>query len=176
LNRVVGQLLEFSRPVSIVARPVQLERWLADALALVEPQVRARGIRVQTDLRLSPGQALVDPDRLNQVLLNLLLNAVEAMEPGGTLTVGLEETGGGQLEIRVSDTGCGIRPEDMAHIFEPYFTTRANGTGLGLAIAHNITEAMGGAVSAVSTPGRGTTFTVTVPLSAAGRERLRGEE
>ena len=111
----------------------------------------------------------LDPDRLSQVLLNLLLNGVEAMAPGGVLAISAGETADGRsLEIRVSDTGCGIRPEDLPQVFEPYFTTKPSGTGLGLAIAHNVVEAMGGDLGVVSRPGSGATFTLRLPLVKTG--------
>jgi signal transduction histidine kinase len=107
----------------------------------------------------------LDGDRLNQVLLNLFLNGIEAMGRGGVLTVqAAQASDASRLEIRVSDTGTGIRPEDLAHIFEPYFTTKPSGTGLGLAIAYNIVEAMGGEITVQSTPGAGTTFTLKLPI------------
>ena len=168
LNRVVGQLLEFSRPVSILPRPVQPQRLIADIAKLVEAQTRAKGVAIAVRHRAGLPEVLLDADRLNQVLLNLFLNGIEAMEPGGVLTVQVEEGADARrLEIQVSDTGAGIRPEDLAHIFEPYFTTRPNGTGLGLAIAHNIIEAMGGEIAVQSAPGAGTTFTIKLPAPPA---------
>jgi two-component system sensor histidine kinase HydH len=165
LNRVVGQLLEFSRPVSLLPRPVRLERLLADIVQLVEPQARAKGVTLAARHPPDMPEVRLDSDRLNQVLLNLVLNGVEAMDRGGVLTVQAEAAAEARrLEIRVSDTGRGIRPEDQPHVFEPYFTTKPSGTGLGLAIAHNIVEAMGGEISVQSAPGAGTTFTLKIPV------------
>jgi two-component system sensor histidine kinase HydH len=165
LNRVVGQLQEFSRPVSILPRPVRLDRLIADIVKLVESQARAKGVTVAIEHRPGMPEVLLDADRLNQVLLNLFLNGIEAMDRGGVLTVRVDEAADSRrLEIRVSDTGCGIRPEDLSHIFEPYFTTKPSGTGLGLAIAHNIIEAMGAEFAVQSVPGAGTTFTLKVPV------------
>jgi two-component system sensor histidine kinase HydH len=173
LNRVVGQLLEFSRPVSILARPVRLDRLIADLVKLVETQARKEGIVIAIENRADTPEAVVDADRLNQVLLNLFLNGIEAMERGGVLTVHVDEAADARrLEIRVSDTGGGIRPEDLPHIFEPYFTTKPQGTGLGLAIAHNIVAAMGAEIAVQSTLGVGTTFTLKVPLRARRLEDL----
>lgn len=166
LNRVVGQLLEFARPVGLTPRPVGLAALIADSLKLAEAQVRAKEIKVTVENRSRVEQVTVDADRLSQVLLNLYLNAVEAMAPGGSLGVvvgDLEETDG--VFIRVADTGGGIRAEDLSQVFDPYFTTKPTGTGLGLAIVHNIIEAMGGEVAVESRPGRGTTFTLNVPCA-----------
>ena len=165
LNRVVGQLQEFSRPVSILPRPVRLDRLIADIVKLVESQARAKGVTVAIEHRPGMPEVRLDADRLNQVLLNLFLNGIEAMDRGGVLTVRVDEAADSRrLEIRVSDTGCGIRPEDLSHIFEPYFTTKPSGTGLGLAIAHNILEAMGAEIAVQSVLGAGTTFTLKVPV------------
>ncbi len=151
LNRVVSQLLEFSRPISVLPRPVRLSRLIGDAVKLIEPQAREKAVTVQTDLPAGAEEVRLDPDRLSQVLLNLLLNALEAMAPGGLLTVSAGETADGRrLAIRVSDTGGGIRPEDLSHVFEPYFTTKPSGTG--------------GDIGVVSRPGAGTTFTLRLPL------------
>jgi two-component system, NtrC family, sensor histidine kinase HydH len=168
LNRVVGQLLEFSRPVDILPRPVRPERLIADIAKLVEPQARAKGVSIAVENPSDMPEVLLDADRLHQVLLNLFLNGIEAMDRGGVLTVQVAEAAEGRrLEIRVSDTGSGIRPEDLPHIFEPYYTTKPGGTGLGLAIAHNIIEAMAGEIGAQSSPGAGTTFTLKIPVPAA---------
>ena len=108
---------------------------------------------------------LVDPDRINQVLLNLYLNAIESMGVGGKLGVSaacINE--GNSIEIQVSDTGCGIEIDDLSKIFDPYFTTKTSGTGLGLAIAHNIVEAMGGTIKVESQPETGTAFTLVIPI------------
>jgi two-component system sensor histidine kinase HydH len=165
LNRVVSQLLEFSRPVNILPRPVRPDRLLADIAKLVEPQAQAKGVTVAVRHPADMPDVLLDGDRLNQVLLNLFLNGIEAMDRGGVLTVRVAEaSNASRLEIRVSDTGTGIRPEDLAHIFEPYFTTKPGGTGLGLAIAHNIIEAMGGEITVQSTPDTGTTFILKLPV------------
>ena len=107
-----------------------------------------------------------DPNRLEQVLLNVVKNSIEAMENGGELKVGISsDDDGRQFSITVSDTGCGISPENFSQIFDPYFTTKSSGTGLGLAIVHNIIEAMGGRIKVKSDPGKGTAFNVTIPFS-----------
>lgn len=173
VNRVIGQLLEFARPVALSRSPVDLEGLLTESVKQVERQVSEKGCRIRT--RIDGGLAAVsaDPDRLRQVLLNLYLNALEAMEEGGTLGVSAERAGDGSVRIRVSDTGHGIEADQLPHIFDPYFTTKASGTGLGLAIAHNILEAHGGTITVDSEPGRGTRVSLVLPEPdrSAGKER-----
>jgi signal transduction histidine kinase len=110
-----------------------------------------------------------DEYELHQAFVNLLLNALEAMGKGGTLSVSTEakqaDAKQDQLEIRIGDTGEGILPEHMDHVFEPFFTTKASGTGLGLAVTQRIIQEHGGSISVRSQPGRGTTFAVTLPLA-----------
>jgi two-component system sensor histidine kinase HydH len=99
---------------------------------------------------------------LSQCLLNLYLNALQAMETGGSLTVASEAIDDEHVRIQVVDTGSGIAAEDVDRIFDPYFTTKAKGTGLGLAIVHKIIEAHGGHIQVESTPGKGTRFGLTL--------------
>ncbi len=166
LNRVVGQLLEFARPVPLSPKLTSLKDLVDNSLRLIEQKAIGKKITVKTLNSAKIDEAVIDPDRINQVLLNLYLNAIESMEPGGEL--GVELSAGDKdhrIEIRVSDTGCGIPAEHLSRIFDPYFTTKSAGTGLGLAIAHNIMEAMGGKMNVSSRPGKGTTFCLTIPIS-----------
>ena len=166
LNRVVGQLLEFARPISMKTRRISLQTLLKDSVKLIEDRAVEKNISVHTQCSVPVDEAWGDPDRINQILLNLYLNAIEAMESGGELKVGFASDGDGrQLIITVSDTGCGINPENLSQIFDPYFTTKSSGTGLGLAIAHNVLEAMGGSIKVESKPEMGTTFKITIPFS-----------
>jgi signal transduction histidine kinase len=111
--------------------------------------------------------AQVDRERMEQALTNLVLNAVEAMLTGGTLSLGLAASDR-WLTITVSDTGPGIPPEIQRRIFEPFFTTKARGTGLGLAVARRVIEEHGGTITLVSETGKGATFTIKLPLPAEG--------
>lgn len=165
LNRVVSQLLEFARPVTVSPKAASFKTLLQDSLKLIERQAQDKQITINTRNSAHIDVVKIDPDRINQVLLNLYLNAIEAMAPGGQLQIevsGSEANSG--LKIRVADTGHGIAGEDLSKIFDPYFTTKSSGTGLGLAIAHNIVEAMGGTIEVNSEAGKGTTFTLTLPI------------
>ncbi len=165
LNRVVGQLLEFARPVPVSPKLTSLRELVEDSVRLIERKAKEKQITIKTLNSAKVDQAVLDPDRINQVLLNLYLNAIESMDPGGEL--GVQLSAGEvdhRIEIRVTDTGCGIPGEHLSRIFDPYFTTKSTGTGLGLAIAHNIMEAMGGKINISSRPGEGTTITLTLPI------------
>ena len=166
LNRVVGQLLEFARPISIKPRRISLQALLKDSIKLIEDRAAEKNISIQTRYGVQIDEGWGDPDRINQILLNLYLNAIDAMDSGGELKVRLSSDADGRhFSITVSDTGCGIRAEDLSQIFDPYFTTKSSGTGLGLAIAHNVVEAMGGRIKVKSDPGKGTTFRITLPFA-----------
>ncbi len=165
LNRVVSQLLEFARPVKISPLATSLPRLIEDSLKLVQQKAQHKQITISNSTASAEKEVHLDPDRINQVLLNLYLNAIESMNAGGELGVktGVREDGK-SIEIQVSDTGCGIDQDDLTKIFDPYYTTKTSGTGLGLAIAHNIIEAMGGSISVASQLGRGTTFRLVFPI------------
>jgi two-component system sensor histidine kinase HydH len=165
LNRVVGQLLEFARPISIKPKTISLEDLLNDAVRLIKERAAEKNITVNTRNTTQINTAWGDPDRINQILLNLFLNAIDAMENGGELDVEISSDDSREICISVSDTGCGISPQDIPRVFDPYFTTKSTGTGLGLAIAHNIAEVMGGRISVESPQDRGTIFRVFFPNS-----------
>jgi len=171
LNRVVGQLLEFARPVSIVKKWAPLMALVDDSLKLVEQRARDRNIHVARSVSPESLQGWFDPDRIHQVLLNLYLNAMEAMGNDGELRVAATRSADSRaLIIRVSDTGPGIDPENLTHIFDPYYTTKPSGTGLGLAIVHNIVEAHQGHIIPDSRPGKGTAMTLYLPIPGAARK------
>jgi two-component system sensor histidine kinase HydH len=165
LNRVITQLLEFARPPVIQKKQASLQSLIQHSLKMIERQASVKEIQVLSHLPSGVKEVALDPDGINQVLLNLYLNAVEAMDPGGTLSVSLSmDEGSPWVKIKVSDTGTGISKEDLEHVFDPYFTTKQTGTGLGLAIVHKIIEAHGGEVKAESEIGRGTSVTVLLPV------------
>ena len=170
LNRVVGQLLEFARPVPVKPKTVSLQVLLDDSIKLVSDRAAEKGISIRIQNSALTDEVQIDPDRLNQVLLNLYLNAIDSMESGGDLKVEISSDGKDRnVVIKVSDTGKGINRENLGKIFEPYFTTKSTGTGLGLAIAHNIIEAMGGKITVESEKEAGTIFTVALPNMEANK-------
>jgi two-component system, NtrC family, sensor histidine kinase HydH len=163
LNRVITELLEFSRPMELKRKATDLAGLARHVLRTVEGQAREKGITVKADL--SPGfpEAFIDSDRMTQVFLNLFLNALAAMDRGGVLSVNVTRHDEGSLRVSVTDTGAGIRKGDIGRVFDPYYTTKPSGTGLGLAIVHRIVEAHGGEIRLESEPGKGTTFTILLP-------------
>ncbi|HQH99943.1 MAG TPA: ATP-binding protein [Deltaproteobacteria bacterium] len=170
LNRVVGQLLEFARPMDVVKKQVNLAETIRHSLEMIRSQAVTKGIRiVSDDVPAEPLYVHIDQDKIGQVLLNVYLNAMEAMDDGGTLKVRTEnDPVNSNVIISVSDTGHGIPLQDLSRVFDPYFTTKQSGTGLGLAIVHKILEAHSGQIKITSTEEQGTTVSIILPV--------RGEE
>jgi len=166
LNRVVGQLLEFAKPITISKKATSVDNVIKDSLRLIERQAAEKDIKIEPAFSSIVKKIQVGRDRINQVLLNLYLNAIESMQDGGTLNVGLSmDKERKWVIIKVTDNGTGIRKKDIAHIFDPYFTTKPSGTGLGLAIVHNIIDAHDGKMEVESSPRKGTTVTLFLPIS-----------
>jgi len=165
LNRTISELLEFARPSELKLKPTNLNQLLEHSVRLVRQDAETKGIEINLTNDEPLPEALLDPDRFSQCLLNLFLNAIQAMEAGGRLSVksrpGPEKT----LQIAVADTGKGIERRGMQKIFDPYFTTKPTGTGLGLAIVHKIVEAHEGWIEVRSNPGQGTVFTISIPAA-----------
>ncbi|HID95249.1 MAG TPA: PAS domain S-box protein [Candidatus Latescibacteria bacterium] len=163
---IMNRLLLFSRRTEPKRAPVDVAELIQETLELVAHQMSFENIRVAT--YLSPGLPKVagDKGQLEQVFHNLIANARDAMQGGGKLTI-TARTRGSWLEIEFSDTGCGIPPENLNKIFDPFFTTKqeGNGTGLGLSITHGIVQGHGGDISVESKVGRGSTFTVRLPIN-----------
>ena len=170
LNRVIGQLLDYARPMTMNRRETAIQTVIQHALRMIESQAREKGVVIQTELQADVVAVLIDPDRIKQVFLNLYLNAIGAMEGGGILSVALLSMTDRRIRIEVRDTGVGIDPKDLDRIFDPYFTTKSSGTGLGLAIVQKIIEAHRGEIQVASTPGLGTTVSVILPEGDSGRK------
>ncbi|MEX1300363.1 MAG: ATP-binding protein [Desulfotignum sp.] len=169
VDRVISELLEFARPADLELRPTQPEPLIRHSLGIVRHEARAAGIRVTEKIDTPLPQVLLDPDRFTQVLLNLYLNAMQAMKYGGDLTVDVRVEDK-NIVFTVSDTGEGIAADDQSSVFNPYFTTKKNGTGLGLAIAHKIIENHNGTIRLNSVKGKGTTFYLSIPLENRQKE------
>lgn len=163
LNRVISELLEFARPSDLNLKPTDVNELLEHSVRLVQQDATTKKI----DINLSKGDnlplALLDPDRFSQCLLNVYLNAIQAMDEGGLLSVKALQADHGSIKIEIADTGKGISPDDLNKIFDPYFTTKSSGTGLGLAIVQKIIEGHQGSIKVTSTPGKGTVFAIFIP-------------
>ena len=147
-------------------RPGQIGAALTAALELFQDTLAEHQITVRRVEETPLPPVTFDPKQMHQVLINLLKNALEAMPQGGEITI-TTRVKGANVEISLADTGEGMSPEVAGNIFQPYFTTKEKGTGLGLAICQSIIQEHGGVISVASTPGRGTTFTIQLPLSQA---------
>jgi signal transduction histidine kinase len=167
LNTIVEEFLSLARPMSLKRGPIAVVALLDEVLGLVESEARGAGIAVVREIPAGLPVLHADRDRVKQVLLNLVLNAIQAMPSGGTLEIGAAAAGG-TLTISVADTGSGIAPDVLPKVFEPYVTTKAKGLGLGLVIARRIVEAHGGSIEARSEPGRRTSFRFALPLDPTG--------
>jgi two-component system sensor histidine kinase HydH len=163
LNRVINQLLTFARPMSIEKKPQSLQMVIRHSLKMIEAQAREKEISVQVNLPENIKHIPIDKDTIEQALLNLFLNAVEAMDTGGVLTVSLSQHSNAMIKIVISDTGCGIDEKNQDRLFDLYFTTKPSGTGLGLPMVQKIMDAHDGEIKITSTPGQGTTVTLLLP-------------
>jgi PAS domain S-box-containing protein len=161
LNRLLTEFLELARPRGVVRELVHLGKLVDDVLDLEQGSANDRGVTVARELA-SDCVLLGDPEKLKQVVLNLVMNALEAMKGGGTLRVGVACDGDG-VRLAVEDTGTGIEPAALSQVFDPFFTTKEAGTGLGLSIVRKIVDQHRGEVRIESTRGSGTRAIVTLP-------------
>jgi signal transduction histidine kinase len=172
ISRLAAKMLGLARENPQAAPgPTEPAALVEEALELVRPQASRKGLKLQWSRPAQPlPQIPCDADQLKQVLLNLLINAVQATPAGGRVRVALsaQVSGGGQQVLaKITDNGCGIDPENLSKIFEPFFTTKGEGegTGLGLYICRQIVQRCGGTLEVASQPGRGTSFTLHLPAS-----------
>ncbi|WP_286817989.1 ATP-binding protein [Desulfobacter sp. UBA2225] len=166
MNRSITQLLEFAKPMAVEIKQTRIEPLIRHSLKLVSHDLEKKKIRVETDIRTRRETIHTDPERICQVLLNLYMNALNAMDSGGILEIGVADVQD-DIEIRVADNGCGIPAKDLEKVFDPYFTTRAKGTGLGLSIVHRIVENLKGDIRVESRPSKGTVFYIILPVNGA---------
>ena len=170
LEALLKDFLAFARPASPQLVAIEAGPLVEQTADVFRREAALKGISVTVEV--DPGVWLsVDVNQIKSVLWNLLGNARDATDPGGHIAVKLRRQAG-QAVLEIEDTGLGISGEDLPRIFDPFFTTKAGGTGLGLAIVHRVVEAHGGRIAVRSEPGRGSTFSVALPL-AANQEPLR---
>ena len=171
LDYIVTQFLQAIRPVSPQLKLVSLNEVVEKTLDLLKPELDNRGLSVRTKMAPRLPAAPADATQMQQVLVNLVKNAMQSMSKGGTLTLQTGEGAAG-VWVSVADTGSGIPQEQINRIFEPFFTTKKRGTGLGLMIVQRIVRAHGGKLELESHAGRGTTFRIWLPLHEPGPRLL----
>jgi signal transduction histidine kinase len=171
-------LVNYARPGPLVLSTLGLNRLITDTLGFLEGQPMLRGKVVENLVPLHLPQIRADASQLAQVFMNLLLNAAEATPEGGHITIEATKlTYQDSIEIRISDTGCGIPPEVLPHVFDPFFTTKkGKGTGLGLSISQAYLRSHNGEIRADSVFGHGTTITLTLPIRQPSAEEAEKAE
>ncbi len=164
-RNIVKSLLDFARQSEPLKISINLNQIVMDTLFLVQKQAGFNDVKIKSNLSENLPMTYVDKDQIQQTLINLALNAIEATDSGGSVVLSSHlspETN--MIHIDISDTGCGISKENLDKIFDPFFTTRETGTGLGLAITHGIIEQHGGKIEVESAIGKGTRFTIMIPV------------
>ncbi|MFB3884500.1 MAG: cache domain-containing protein [Thermodesulfobacteriota bacterium] len=178
VRKIVKGLLDFSRQTELDREPTDVNRLVRQAISLIENQALIKGV----NLTFEPGDGLpmvtLDRNQIQSVILNVIINALDATDPGGSITlitnIGISTSKPGQngIEILCVDTGCGIPPENLNRLFDPFFTTKevGHGTGLGLSVSYGIVEHHGGTIWVQSKVGKGSTFKVWLPTEEQGEE------
>ncbi len=171
VSRIIQTLLNMARPRRSQRLPVAVAPLLETTLSFLREKLACRGIEVEKELADVPS-VLGDSERLQQLFLNLFLNAADAMPDGGSLRVSVEAGEDGEVQVCVADTGSGIPEADLEHIFDPFFTTKSagEGNGLGLMVAKGIVDDHGGRLDVTSTEGEGTEFRIALPVAGATAE------
>jgi signal transduction histidine kinase len=175
-SNIAGNLLNFSRTGNATEfTEVDINKLLDDTLQLLEPQIRKSNIELIKNYSEIPPKVFGDAGKLQQVLTNLIINAKDAIFDRGKITLTTKYKNDDEVVIEVSDTGIGIDPKDLNKIYDPFFTTKGvgSGTGLGMAVSYGIVQEHSGTIKADSEVGRGTTFSLTFPVSQK-RQRLAG--
>ncbi len=162
LEKLVVSLGDFTKRYNIMKRKADINMVILDVISIVKSIYSRDRFSFEADLAPDLSQISCDPDKLKQVFLNVIANAAESMETGGTVRISSNRWGDG-VEVRIDDEGVGIGEEDRLRIFEPFYTTRKRGSGLGLSISYKIVEAHEGSIKALSSPGKGSTFVIRLP-------------
>ncbi len=171
ISSTIRGLINYARPGPLQLGKIQLGRLLDETLAFVRHQPMFRRLRLETRIAAELPAITADANQLSQILMNLLLNAAQATDEGGSITMAAQKIKFAEaVELTVTDTGAGIPADILPHVFEPFFTTkRGQGTGLGLSISHAYVRSHGGDIRVDSIPGRGTTVRVVLPIRQQGR-------
>jgi two-component system sensor histidine kinase HydH len=200
LNKVVTNFLQFARPAEPTLEPVDINDALENTISFLEPEIAATSVTISRELAPGLAPVLADPDQCRQIFLNLFMNAFQAMNGTGSISIAtrpaakdpIEAAGearpnnfsptdideaelqpGSQdmIEVVIADTGRGISQEELARIFDPFFSTKDEGVGLGLSLVHKIIENHNGRIRVSSKPGNGTTFVISLPEAGANEAK-----
>jgi signal transduction histidine kinase len=174
MEKCLQTFLDFARPPRLERRPLDLAQPVERTLALVAGRARKQHVRTEFTPPEPPVVVDADPEQLQQLLVNLALNALDAMPQGGVLEVGIGTPDRGQVELHVRDTGAGISPELLPRLFKPFVSGKETGLGLGLVISRRIAEGHGGTLHAVNRPEGGACFVLRLPTSKGMRDSLKG--
>ena len=172
LNQIAKEFLEYARPAPLHPLPMNVGEVLDEVLLLLEHRALPPDLKIAREYD-GTATARVDPQQFRQAIWNLCINALEAMPAGGELRIGagiVTQRKTRKLEVWVADTGTGIDPESLLHIFEPFFSAKPAGSGIGLALVHRVIQDHGGDIEVRSEPGVGTTFTLRLPLAESARD------
>jgi len=170
INRILTELLDTARPKPPQFRVIDIAGTAEHAVMFARQQAITKRVSIEFEVQNALPPVEHDPAQINQVLLNLLLNAIQSMDKPGVIGVTLRQDDDDVVTITVSDQGKGIAAEHLPNIFRPFFTTKGHGTGLGLSLARRIVESHGGAIKVQSAPGEGTQFTVELPIRRVTEE------
>ena len=164
MNEIVDQFLRFAKPASPLLEKTDVLSIFEETLQLLRPQIEKQRIVVEKEFQALP-MIQMDPEQMKQAMLNLLLNAIQAMPEGGQLTMKGQNSKDGQwIHLSIEDSGMGISPEDIDKLFDPFFSTKERGIGLGLSITHRIIDQHHGKIEVENAPEKGTIFTVWLPI------------
>ena len=172
VRKIVKGLLDFSRQTKLDQEPTDVNMLIRSVISPMENQALVKGVSIKFDPASNLPTVTLDRNQFQSVLINLIINALDATEPGGDINIytatGLSasNTGHKGVEITIADTGCGIQHEDLDKLFDPFFTTKevGKGTGLGLSVSYGIVQRHGGTIRVQSEIDRGSTFTIWVPV------------
>lgn len=168
LDGIVRHFLTLAGPSSVTLQPMDLRGALDHVCGLLQPEAETRGIQLRATMREAVPELWADPGQLTQAIVNLVINAIQAVQPAGTVEIlAFAEKDHGNACIQVCDTGPGVAPDRRLAIFEPFYTTKPEGSGLGLWIVQQIALAHHGSIAAADAPGGGAVFTLRIPLRPA---------
>jgi two-component system NtrC family sensor kinase len=173
-GQVVKNLLEFSRTEKPFLTQLSVKEVIQGTVRLVKNQIMVKGVQLETEIADDLPAIRGKRQDLQQAFLNIILNSIQAMEKGGLISIRAGQAQGGYIRVAIRDTGTGIKPGDLEHIFDPFYTTKpvGEGTGLGLSLTYGIIKTHGGYIEVKSEVGKGTTFFIHLPVAGSEKESV----